>query len=368
MTNTQKFDVQQSITDRLIAMIEAGAGDFMMPWHRSTAPLFRPKNALTGKHYRGVNIVSLWMTSEQRGYSSNQWGTFKQWLERDAAVKKGEKGTPVVIYKEYDAEPDPKNPDDNGRRMFARASWVFNASQVDGYSDEAIPAAPNHGPIERLTAADVFIAATGARLEHGGSRAFYRPATDHIQMPDEGLFIDTATQTRSEGYYSTALHELTHWSGAAHRLNREKGGRFGDPKYAFEELVAELGAAFLCGSLGISNEPRADHAQYLQNWLAVLKHDKRALVSAASQASKAADYLEDLAAAEAKPVEIAQPMTFDGWDFVKPTSIAPEPSTADRIAARQRKLADKSKSALPADHGLFGSSALQLDLVDQVRT
>lgn len=174
----------------------------------------------------------------------------------------------------------------------ARASCVFNAGQVDGYTLPEAP--PLLGPIERLAAVDRFIAATGARIEHGGDRAYYRPASDHIQMPEEGLFCGSHTMNRSEGYYATVTHELTHWSGAKHRLGRELGKRFGDAAYAAEELVAEIASAFLCSELRIMPETRADHAQYLAQWLTLMKQDSRVIFAAAAKASEAVAYLKRL--------------------------------------------------------------------------
>jgi antirestriction protein ArdC len=285
-------DIHAEITNQLIAAIEADSGRPSMPWRRSSGPLFRPENALTGKHYNGINIVSLWVSAEVQGYGAPIWATYRQWSEIGAQVRKGEKSSLVIFYKEYDADPNPDNADDDGKRRVARASYVFNASQVDGF---ALPGAPEPlGPVQRIAAADRFIANTGARIEHGGERAFYRPSTDHIQMPDEGLFCGTDTMSRSEGYFATLVHELTHWTSPGHRLARDLGKRFGDSAYAAEELVAEIGSAFLCSELGITQDTRADHAQYLSHWLLLLKDDPRAIFTAAAKASKAVAYLKRL--------------------------------------------------------------------------
>ncbi|MCC7250461.1 zincin-like metallopeptidase domain-containing protein [Hyphomicrobium sp.] len=285
-------DIHAEITGKLIAAIEADPGKPSMPWRRASGPLFMPTNALTNNAYNGINIVSLWGSAEVSGYTAPVWATYRQWSELGAQVRKGEKSSLVVFYKEYEAAPDPDNADDDGKRRVARASYVFNASQVDGY---ALPDAPEAlGPIERLEAVDRFIAATGARIEHGGDRAFFRPSTDHIQMPDEGLFCGTDTMTRSEGYYATLTHELTHWSGAPKRLGRDMGKRFGDAAYAVEELVAEIASAFLCTELGITQDTRADHAQYLAQWLTLMKSDSRAIFTAAAKASEAVAYLKRL--------------------------------------------------------------------------
>lgn len=302
---SSKFDVHEHITARIAAQIEAGAGDFVMPWHRSRgATINRPCNVASKKRYRGINVLSLWMDATEKSFASDTWGTYRQWQETGAQVRKGEKSSIVVAYKDVTRKADPSKGNDEDQTYFlARAANVFNACQVDGWQDAPQPP-QDHGPIERIERADAFISSTGARIGHGGQSAYYRPSTDEIQMPDETLFIAT-DGTRQENYYSTLFHELTHWSGAKHRLDRAQGSRFSDPKYAFEELVAELGAAFLCGSLGLCNEPRKDHARYIANWLAALKNDRRAIFTAASLASKASDYLEGLAAAPAVPMQRA---------------------------------------------------------------
>lgn len=285
-------DIHAEITSQLIAAIEADPGNPSMPWRRSSGPLFMPVNALTGNAYNGINVVSLWVSAECRGYSAPVWATYRQWSQLDAQVRKGERSSLVIFYKEYETDPNPADESDDGKRRVARASWVFNASQVDGY---AAPEAPELlGPIERIAAADRFITATGARIEHGGERAFYRPSTDHIQMPDEGLFCGTDTMSRGEGYFATLVHELTHWTSPGHRLARDLGKRFGDARYAAEELVAEIGSAFLCAELGITQDTRPDHAQYLAHWLKLLKDDSRAIFTAAAKASEAVTYLKQL--------------------------------------------------------------------------
>jgi antirestriction protein ArdC len=207
-------------------------------------------------------------------------------------VRKGEKASLIIFYKQYDTDPDPDDPEDDGKRRVARASWVFNCAQVEGYTPPRKP--EPLGPIQRILDADRFFAATGARIVHGGEEAYYRPSTDTIHMPDEGLFTGTSTMTRSEAYFAVLGHEHIHWTGHACRLDRDFGKRFPSSARAMEELSAELGSAFLCAELGITQDVRADHAQYLTNWLQLLKDDPKAIFTAAARASEAVNYLNSL--------------------------------------------------------------------------
>jgi antirestriction protein ArdC len=289
----QKFDVHQEITNRIVAAIET-AGEFRLPWIKAKGgSMKRPVNVASAKPYNGVNIVSLWVAAQAHDYPSHLWGTYRQWQERGCQVRRGEKSSLVVFYKklEYDQTDEQSGETEQVERLMARASFVFNASQVDGFqleTDEAIPDESAFDPIER---AETFVKAIGATIEEGGDRACYIPSTDMIRMPERRRFTGTENTTPAEGFYSTLCHELVHYSGAKHRLDRDLTGRFGSESYAMEELVAELGAAFLCGDLGITPEPRADHAQYIASWLKVLKDDKKAVFSAASKASEAANWL-----------------------------------------------------------------------------
>jgi len=290
----KKLDIHQAVTDQIIAAIEAGVETWQMPWHRSGEGLNRPTNIDTGNAYRGVNVVALWASAQMRGFSTGIWGTYRQWGNRDCQVRKGEKASLIVFYKELDIERETSETGESGvdTVLFARASWVFNADQVDGYQPEQ-PLVTS-APAESIEAADRFIHATGAEIRHGGTRAFYRHSDDFIQMPERELFLGSATSSPTEAYYATLLHELTHWTGHDKRCDRQFGERFGNEAYAMEELVAELGAAFLCTDVGISAELRPDHAQYIDHWLKVLKADKKAIFTAASQAAKAADFLKNL--------------------------------------------------------------------------
>jgi antirestriction protein ArdC len=291
---TEKTSVYDTITTAILAAAEDNPGTPKLPWHTNAGqPLHMPSNAVTKNTYRGINIVSLWVTAEVRGYGQPIYATYRQWAQLGAQVRKGEKSTAVIFYKEFDTEPDANTPDDDGKRRMARSSSVFNCQQVDGF--DAPAETPNLGPVERTAAFDAFVTSTGAIIAHGGERAFYRPSIDSITMPDEHRFCGTGTMTRDEGYMSVLAHELGHWSGAPHRLDRTFGKRFGDAAHVAEEIVAELTAALICAELGICSEPRPDHAQYIAHYLKLLRADNRAIFTAAAQAAKAVDYLKGLA-------------------------------------------------------------------------
>ena len=283
-------DVYQRVTDKLLASLET-CGAWERPWLGRGGSSSMPVNVTTGRQYRGSNIVMLWMTAMERGFSRNVWGTFKQWQDKGAQVRKGESGTPIIWFSilERQGEPTEQGDAEKKRVPFARCSWLFNADQVDGYeaSGEAVEV-QQFDPIEQ---AEALMLASGAKVAHSGASAFYRPSTDEIVLPPREAFVATSTASAAEGYYGTALHELVHWSGAKPRLDRDLTGRFGSDSYAAEELVAELGSAFLCASLGVSLEPRADHAAYLRAWIKILRNDKKAFVTAAAKASQASDYL-----------------------------------------------------------------------------
>lgn len=283
------MNVYETVTANIVAAIEAGAGEFKMPWHRASTAEGLPCNAATGTEYRGSNVLTLWAAAMGKGYGSNRWATFKQWAALGAQVRKGEKATVGIYYSV--TEKENAETGETSKAAFARAFWLFNAEQVDGYTLPS--AAPRVDLTERIQNADDTISATGAKITHSGSRAFYRPSTDEIYLPPRDAFIGTKTSTATEAYYSTALHELAHWTGHDSRLARDfsRSKRFGDQAYAGEELIAELGAAFLCTRLGIANTPRIDHAQYVAHWLEVMKGDSRAVIRAASDAQKAADFI-----------------------------------------------------------------------------
>ena len=292
---TERLDVYSAITEQIIAAIEAGANDPKMPWHSAGSIIERPINVSSGKAYRGVNTIALWASAYGQQFTTGLWGTYRQWQDKGAQVRKGEKSSLIIFYKDLATDDQaPEQEDDREQRRFvARASRVFNIAQVDGYSPPQLDSTID--PIDPAAAAEALIAATGAEIVTGGTSAHYNRRTDTIAMPDRFRFTGTKTSTATESWYSTLLHELTHWSGAEHRLARTFGERFGDDAYAMEEMVAEIGAAFLCGDLGITALPRTDHADYIGHWLRIMKGDRKAIFAAASAASKAAEFLTSFA-------------------------------------------------------------------------
>ena len=256
-----RTDVYTRITAEIVAAIEAGAGEFKMPWHHNGTSTARPANIASGKGYRGVNVLALWVAAEIARYDNGLWGTYRQWQALDAQVRKGERGTTVVLWKETTpAGGDDRVGDEDGpaRRIFARAFTVFNVAQVDGYQPEAVALLPE---TERLAHAEAFIGNLGINTVFGGPNAYYRPATDTVHMPDFGYFHEAA------GFYGSWIHECGHGSGAKHRLDRDLSGRFGSAAYALEEISVELLSGMILADLGIAHHPRPDHAAYVASWL-----------------------------------------------------------------------------------------------------
>ena len=293
-TANLRADVYQRVTDKIIRALEQGTRSWIKPWTSSSGQA-APARPLRhdGTPYRGVNVVIPWSEAITHGYSSATWMTYYQAQVLGAQVRKGERGATVVYAKAIErAENDPVTGEEAIQRIpLLRAHTVFNIEQI-----EWLPAQPEpdqaHKPMStRIDSVDAFITATTARIVHKGNCACYLPSADRIEMPSYRHFIDTPTSSAAEGYYATLLHELIHWTSPKHRCDRDLGKRFGDNAYAREELVAEIGTAFLCADLGIALEPRPDHAYYLASWLAVLKSDKRAIFTAAGLAQKAVDWL-----------------------------------------------------------------------------
>jgi len=289
---TARPDIYESITSRIIEQLEAGTRPWLKPWNaeHTAGRISRPLRH-NGQPYSGINVVVLWMTAEASGYVSPFWLTFKQALELGGNVRKGEHGSQVV----YASVFKKKETDDAGQEIeqeipFLKTYCVFSADQCDGLPKHFYQLAEQpREKLERIEHAEAFFANTKAEIRYGGNQAYYTMTDDRIQMPPFETFRD------SESHAATLAHELTHWTRHPSRLNREFGRkRFGDEGYAMEELVAELSSAFLCADLSITPEIREDHAAYIEHWLKVLKDDKRAIFTAASHASKAADYLHGL--------------------------------------------------------------------------
>ena len=282
-----RFNVYEEVTRSIIAAIEAGAGEFVMPWHTDGVATGKPENALTRMEYHGINVLLLWAEGFRAGYPSGYWASYRQWQALGAQVAKGERGTTIVFYKRYEVKDDNG---ENGERMVARASKVFNASQVAGWVSPATPVTSKPDAPHEATAK--FVNATGAVIKYGGDRAYYDIRNDVIQMPDRWRFKgngDRAVQAES----ATLLHELVHWSGAETRLARNFADRHKLSVVAEEELIAELGSAFLCADLGVSNFPRPDHAAYLASWLKALRNEPREIFKAARMANEAANWLHE---------------------------------------------------------------------------
>ena len=289
----QRFDVYRAVTDSIVTAIEAGAGEFVMPWHGQGAAIAKPQNAHTRMEYHGINVLALWAQAHAMGYGSGYWGTYRQWQEVGAQVAKGEKSSTIVFFKRFEDAPENKG-EEPAVRLFARASRVFNADQVGGWTPPE--AQDPRGEAEITEAVALFVRATKADVHWTGQMACYHIGSDHIEMPAITRFRDTPTSSATQGFGATILHELVHWSGAKHRLSRFEH-RIKLEDLATEELIAEIGSAFLCADLGLANVPRPDHAAYVAHWLQLLKNDTRAIFTASRMANQAAMFLHELVSA-----------------------------------------------------------------------
>ena len=268
--------IYQEVTNSIIEQLEKGAAPWIKPW---SADSTADKNIVSQKPYAGINRLILGMSSMCQSFNAPVWGSFKQWQALGASVRKGEKGTKIIFYSPITKEN--KATGDSETYNLIKAYFVFNASQVDGI--EIAPVSAPDTPFDSIYEAEQRISKTGAIISHGGDAAFYSPSHDKIQLPNKATFQDAGS------YYATAFHELTHWTSAKTRLDRTLGTKFGNPEYAFEELVAEMGAAFLCQDYRIKGELR--HAGYIQNWLKACRSDDKAIFKASALAQKAANYI-----------------------------------------------------------------------------
>ena len=304
-------DVYERITDKIVSELEQGVRPWLKPWNaeHATGKITRPLRH-NGVPYSGMNVIMLWMEAEEKGYSAPIWMTYKQTRELGGHVLKGEKGSLVVYANSFKKTETDKNTGEEVDRdiPFMKGYTVFNVEQIEGLPDHyyATAVEPQLEMSERDNRIESFFANTGADIRFGGNKAYYAIGPDYIRMPPYPFFKD------AESYFATIAHETCHWTRHPSRLDRDMGRKkWGDEGYAMEELVAEIGSVFLSVDLGITPEVREDHIAYLQNWLTVLKSDKRAIFTAASYAQKAADYLHILQPAqepapdtESNPVQV----------------------------------------------------------------
>jgi antirestriction protein ArdC len=290
MQRVEKEGIYTRITNEIVSHLECGVRPWVKPWNAEHAAgrITRPLRH-NGKPYSGINVLSLWASAMAQNFAAPIWMTFKQATDLGGRIRKGEKGS-LVVYADSITrkETDEKTGDEIEREIpFLKGYTVFNVDQIDGLpAVYYAKAAPQLDPVARIEHAERFFAALGAAVGHGGNRAFDSVTNDTIQMPPFVSFED------ADSYYATLAHECTHWTGSTSRLNRDFGEhRFGSEGYALEELVAELGAAFLCADLELSLEPREDHASYIATWLNVLAQDNRAIFTAAAHAERAAEYI-----------------------------------------------------------------------------
>ena len=284
-----RASLYQEITDKIIAELEAGRLPWVQPWGTSAvqAPLAMPTNAATQRRYSGINVLILWGAVVQHGFPGQSWLTFRQALSLGGNVRKGERGTTVVFADRFIPDQERARAREQGDEPnsipFLKRFTVFNVTQCDGLPADLVTVPPPVPDGLILPEVEALIRASGADLRLGGDKAFYSPALDYIQVPRPEAYFEPIN------WHRTALHELGHWSGAPNRLGRDLSGSYGSKSYAREELVAEMTAAFTCATLGIT--PTVRHADYIGSWLEVLREDDRAIVRAASAASKAAEFV-----------------------------------------------------------------------------
>ncbi|MBN9241248.1 MAG: DUF1738 domain-containing protein [Mesorhizobium sp.] len=284
-----RASLYDEITGKIIAELEAGRVPWVQPWGTAAAkaPLAMPRNAATGRRYSGINVLILWGAVIEHGFPGQSWLTFRQALALGGNVRKGERGTTVVYADRFVPDDEKRRARETGEEAqaipFLKRFTVFNAAQCENLPDNLAIVVPPPPPDLIEPQVEALVRATGIDFRIGGNRASYVPALDYVQVPPPQAYFEPIN------WHRTALHELGHATGHPSRLGRDMAGSFGSKKYAFEELVAEMNAAFCCASLGIV--PTVRHADYIGSWLEVLREDNRAIVRAASQASKAADWL-----------------------------------------------------------------------------
>lgn len=291
-----KTDIYAEVTDKVLASLESGTVPWVRPWSNEPGNSALPYNAASNRAYSGINTLSLMLSAQARGFPRNGWMTYKQAQEIGAQVRKGAKAEHAIYWKQLDvADNSPSaEPGTKKKIPLLRCFNVFNLAEIENLPAHLVaqpPAMPSD-----FDRAEKFCAATGAVIEHGSNQAAFIPSADKVTLPNPQQFKNSAN------YYATKLHELVHWSGAKSRLERTFGKRFSDDAYAVEELVAEMGSAFLCAHLGIDGE--LQHPSYLAHWVRILREDNRAIFKASAEAAKAADYLRQFS--EPKAAELAE--------------------------------------------------------------
>jgi antirestriction protein ArdC len=283
-----RASLYDEVTNRIIAELEGGRIPWVQPWGTAgTASPGLPRNAVTGRNYSGVNVLILWGALSEHGWPSQGWLTFRQARDAGGNVRKGEHGVTVVYADRFTPEAEKERARESGEDArsvpFLKRFTVFNLAQCEGLRPGLAPDPEPLPEREIVPVAEEVIAASGVDFRIGGNKAYYVPSADFVQVPPQPAFYEQIN------YYRTALHELTHSIGHKSRLDRNQTGSFGTKDYAREELVAEMGSAFICASLGIG--PTVRHSDYLASWLDALREDNRAIFRAASAATKAADWL-----------------------------------------------------------------------------
>lgn len=307
-------DVYARITDEIVAAIEAGPGRWRLPWHHDGSDVARPLNLSSRKRYRGINVLALWIAAMKSGYASGVWGTYRQFAAAGGQVRKGERATTVVFWKQFrrgeakdasgeerGSDRDRDDPLDGAKdraRFMARGYHVFNLAQVDGLELPPQPALPEE---QRVAAAERFFASLGIAIRTEGDQACYVPSLDVVRMPPFARF------RTAEAFYATIAHECAHATGHPTRLDRKLDTRFGSKAYAAEEAIAELASSYLMADLGFAYGARPESAAYLASWIEALRSDSRAIFTAAAKAQAAADWMH-----ARQPSAAVSPMVDDG--------------------------------------------------------
>ncbi|PRD43043.1 antirestriction protein ArdC [Phyllobacterium phragmitis] len=287
--SSKRTSIYDDITNKIIAELEAGRVPWVQPWGTAAAkaPLGLPQNAATSRNYSGINVLILWGAVIQHGFPSQGWLTFRQALSLGGNVRKGERGTTVVYADRFTPEDEKKRARETGEEPqaipFLKRFTVFNLSQCENMPEEMVAVAPPPPPGQIEPKVEALIKATGIDFRIGGNKAFYVPSLDYVQVPPPAAFFEPIN------WHRTALHEISHASGHHSRLNRDLTGSFGSKPYFFEECIAEISSAFCCAAMGIV--PTVRHSDYIGAWIDTMREDSRVIFRAASQASKAADWI-----------------------------------------------------------------------------